>query len=703
MEKTHPRDLVCARCWRDLFDTEAFERCCNYDRYTRPTGGGGDPVEATATGTIGETRAAALSGCGWCAHLMTFFNDEWEQEDTVKTLIYPAMIKTCTPEGANLFYLEVTADSPEGRHSSWGLFLHAFTCEDDPASPYVTARPVQTHVSSDSAVQQLQCWLGGCREHETCSDPHRERALPTRIIDVSPAGCQQPRLRESGGAWGAYATLSYCWGGTPFQTLNGSNYEQFLEGLNMDELPATIRDAIITTRNLGLQYIWIDSLCILQDSEEDTEKEIMRMKDIYADSAVTIVAAAASDVNQGFLQQRKHSETVYSIPFKVSEGVFGSMSINELDAACYDELLEPLATRAWTMQEQLLAARTLTYATHTIIWSCQAGYKTLDNCLHFPFDLGSGYNDDDEKYSLNVRSLLVTESYTDQNKDRALSCWLRLVTAYSLRRASMESDKLTAVSGIASHRFFSAALGPQYFAGMWEYNLARQLLWYTSSRHRILPEGETFKFYRPTRYRAPSWSWASLEGGIVHTDFSFDDEYETPPEVVCDVVHCSTIPKYPDTNRFGEVTSAQLTVRGPLKKAWFDPATRNVLFDTALASGDHACLQEEPGAFQEAWERHLADFMVRNPDVDLEDDPSAADGCWYGNILGTRDESGPDDPLIVTCLAITIDTEAHYVHGLMLVPDGGENGDTTYKRLGVFQQARDEIFQGVAKVDIDLI
>ncbi|KAM0540768.1 hypothetical protein ACHAPJ_013513 [Fusarium lateritium] len=196
-----------------------------------------------------------------------------------------------------------------------------------------------------------------------------------------------------------------------------------------------------------------------------------------------------------------------------------------------------------------------------MMWSCKAGAKNFGDSLHFPYDLDSGYNDEDEKYGLNLNSLLTTEHEARYNKDKVLSCWLRLVTAYSLRKASLESDKLNAVAGIASHPSFMSSLGPRYFAGMWEYNLARQLTSYTTDRHRTLPEGEQFFFHRPLMYRAPSWSWASLEGGIVHFDFSFDDEYEQEPEILCVVAECYTKTRFPDRDLFGEVSSARLRLK----------------------------------------------------------------------------------------------------------------------------------------------
>ncbi|KAK7740015.1 hypothetical protein SLS62_011158 [Diatrype stigma] len=485
-----------------------------------------------------------------------------------------------------------------------------------------------------------------------------------------------------------------------------ANYVQFTKSLDMCTLPRTFRDAITTTRKLSIPYIWIDALCIIQDSEEDKMRDIAQMKDIYSSSVVTIVAASSDSVSGGFLHDRNHSETVYTIPARIRPGQFGTMSVNELDAATYDERSEPLAKRAWTMQEQLLAQRTLTFATHTMIWSCKAGTRNFGDSLYFPHDLDAGYNDNDEKYSLNLNSLLITKQEADSHKDKALSCWLRLVTAYSLRRASLECDKLNAVAGIASSPPFVSSLGPGYFAGLWEYNLARQLTWYTSRWHRTLSEGEVFTPHRPTTYRAPSWSWASLEDGVILSDFTFDDEEETE-EVVCEIIECATSKKYPDKNPFGEVIVAHLRLRGSLRNAWFNPLNSMVILLPIPDSDDLNGVQEAVIPYEDAWKKHIADFMEANPDTEPEEAWDEED--WdlhrlHPNVTaGISDESQATNPVIVHCLPVTHNsTLENGVTGLLLT-SSGEPGRSLYKRIGLFHKGKIGEFQDLPKKDITLL
>ncbi|KAJ5737200.1 uncharacterized protein N7483_002325 [Penicillium malachiteum] len=399
---------------------------------------------------------------------------------------------------------------------------------------------MRTDVDSDSARAQIQSWFEECKEHSSCSSLPRDSPLPTRVIEVSPPGQDRPRVFESNGARGVYATLSYARGKKAFPRLTTSNYAKFTNGLDMDALAPTIRDAIATAHTLSIPYLWIDAFCILQDVEEDKLKEISRMNDIYGRSALTIVAASAKSVHDGLFYPRVHNEPLHTIPVRFGPDSFGSMSVNELDAATYDELLEPISKRAWTVQEQVMSNRALTFTTNTMIWRCNEGSKNFDNSLFFPHYLGCGHNEFDEKYSLNLFSLPLSEDEACANKDKALSCWLRLVSAYSFGTTSLENDKSNALAGVASRPSFSRAPGPGYYAGMWQYELARQLTWSTSRSHRTLAEDETFNFYRPKNYRAPSWSWASVEGGKINFDFYYDEEDEEPREILCDILEATS-------------------------------------------------------------------------------------------------------------------------------------------------------------------
>jgi hypothetical protein len=142
------------------------------------------------------------------------------------------------------------------------------------------------------------------------------------------------------------------------------------------------------------------------------------------------------------------------------------------------------------------------------------------------------------------------------------------------------------------------------------------------------------------RDQAPSWSWASHNGGIIHFDFSYDED-ETMPEVICDILDCSTTPAIPRLNPFGEILSAQLMLRGPTRKAWFKPSTSNIFLfpGHTYAKTQIMAPENETITVEEALQVHMTDFRVRHPDVNLIEEPEAIHGMDYRNTCGKCDET----------------------------------------------------------------
>jgi hypothetical protein len=127
--------------------------------------------------------------------------------------------------------------------------------------------------------------------------------LPTRCLDVG-STTAAPHLVDTKGRQGLYVALSWLWGDQPTSgvswKLTQNNMASFKRGINVNDLPITVRDAISVTRNLGCRYLWVDALCILQDSSIDTTEEILHIADYYANSAVTIAESRSSIAIQRF-------------------------------------------------------------------------------------------------------------------------------------------------------------------------------------------------------------------------------------------------------------------------------------------------------------------------------------------------------------------------------------------------------------------
>ncbi|KAF2708994.1 HET-domain-containing protein [Pleomassaria siparia CBS 279.74] len=654
------KSLVCDRCWNQVFNTANYQRMCLAERDTNNSN---QHYTSTTKTTAGYVQGSSKNGCSWCAFLWTFLS---RIDESQHDIVYNARLSYSGPDptahnGTNKFYF--TLDSNLGR--GWSLLLSAYTLRHDKAARYVTARPLQRNVSSPEASKQITSWIQDCGHHESClSQAHVE--LPKRVIQVNPKENQgQPRLMFSNGLKGKYAALSYSWGAVPSRFLTTANIEEYTRGIDMEKIPLTIRDAILVAESISIDYIWIDALCIVQDSQEDKVSQLAKMESIYRNSLVTIVAAIFKDVNNGFLQDRvdkplsdkpcgiwtdRRSDGLqklpWTIPFRIDDGVFGTMTLECTDCeTTYDESKEVVNKRAWTVQEQLMAPRLLFYGSHTLQWRCRAGTRNLDNAAHV------------EKYT---QSTVTALSHQRKTQRESLLRWLHIVEMYSSREISLPSDKLPALAGIAKE--VSILLGPSYYAGIWgDNNLVRQLSWYTYANES-----------RPTApkdYRAPTWSWASVQGPVVMRTWDEDfDKEEDDPKPVCEVLRIATTLKN-STLPFGEVNSGHLILRGKIRQGW--------LIESKEEDEDHTivwCSENiSSGAAAEA--DHI-EWVKRDEQAEMEDPESFQERIQQNPWARARyDTMRTSSPILVTCVLLYED------FGLILSMN---NQERTYQRIGSF-------------------
>ncbi|KAL9095271.1 MAG: hypothetical protein Q9165_002527 [Trypethelium subeluteriae] len=266
-------------------------------------------------------------------------------------------------------------------------------------------------------------------------------------------------------------------------------------------MPKTFVDAIYTAKRLGVQYLWIDSLCIVQDLESDWHRQSAQMDKIYSHSFCNLAAAGARDSTEGFWFKRA--------PEMVDPG-FVSASWLGLDRGRYSliqrffwqDLLRhaPVNRRAWVLQERLLAPRVVHFCCRQVAWECQE----LRACESFQ----AGIPDYACANEIHFKSLDVQRISKDPRATKydyaSQHIWKQVIEAYTQARLTFRSDKLIALSGIASR--IQQDAGSEYMAGLWRSSLPQSLLW----RIRGVEESQ----YRPAPYLAPSWSWLSVEGEI---------------------------------------------------------------------------------------------------------------------------------------------------------------------------------------------
>lgn len=328
-----------------------------------------------------------------------------------------------------------------------------------------------------------------------------------------------------------YATLSHCWGNIDFLKLTTKIQASFLVSIPISELSQTFRDAIEITRQLGVQFLWIDSLCIIQDDPKDWELEASKMGAVYRGSHINIAASAARDGNQGCFQKQRFSNLFSStvraeIKQDNASKFYAFINQKEYSKAFKQTIpASHLASRGWALQERLLAPRTLHFGGWGVFWEC----KTKDACETFPDHLPEV-------------SDIYLPSYL--KKSPLQLRWSDIVELYSTCSLTYSCDKLAAISGIP-HTIYEET-NDQYLAGLWRKNLEFDLCWMLYSP----PD-----FPRSKDYRAPSWSWASMDSAC---GFQL---LKTDPWLEVHVIDAYVTPSGPDS--FGQVCGGAIRLSCP--------------------------------------------------------------------------------------------------------------------------------------------
>jgi hypothetical protein len=357
-----------------------------------------------------------------------------------------------------------------------------------------------------------------CRR--SCSDFH-----PKRLLDVGSKGFPSLKLIDDQTLASPYLALSHCWGDHRPLTTTSQTLEQRKYSIEWSSLPPVFRDAVTVTRELGVQYLWIDSLCILQDSVRDWEEQAAQMGQIYSNSYITILAASSPSGLVPFLTSRETT---------VCEGVnlrFGKdhyVGVRKIGGTDHSD--QPLHCRGWAFQEEILSTSIIRFTRKEVKWECQ----TLSCC-----ECGAHPLHDTKE----AENLQHTNSNIHQH-------WYNLVEQYSRRSLTFSFDKLPAVAGIAAaaHQKF----GYRYLAGLWEETLLWDLMW--RSKAAWTPETP-----RDISQRLPTFSWASvdeeIEYGVSDMDWSAAEK---------DAIVRSTNIELTGANPFGQVEGGSIVLEAPV-------------------------------------------------------------------------------------------------------------------------------------------
>lgn len=295
-------------------------------------------------------------------------------------------------------------------------------------------------------------------------------------------------------------SLSYCWGRSNDKSKTTKrNLEDRRSRIDLESLPLTIQDAIRLTRIMGIQYLWVDALCIIQSEDgkrnlEDFYFEAPRVGSYYSNAYCLISALAAPDSAQGLFTERD----TYQYPLKTC-----TLGFDEDDKQCFilKNLVEnvrryqgPAMKRGWCLQERLLSRRIIHWTKDAIFWQCRG--------LPLAGELQPHPSTSDDSLLRSYEGYILAEPF-----DKAVgTSWTTLVRRYMDMNLSFQSDRLAAIQGLGDR--LAQHHQDQYFAGVFRSHLAHGLLWYGHRyvRHTQATDGQQLFF--------PTWSWGSASGTV---------------------------------------------------------------------------------------------------------------------------------------------------------------------------------------------
>ncbi|KAF3007476.1 hypothetical protein E8E13_004875 [Curvularia kusanoi] len=535
LERAAPQcDQLCEKCLQLGTD---ISRILKREEQRPDTQWWEDPQDSFKTdhhNTIGRLRSAATAGCHFCA-LISHFKSEKVQDlfdcpDSshyyLRVVYHQVQISRDWGKGlieglSRGFQVDIVTNEGEynAAQLSAGVLNHGAygRCEI----------PVTLSFSSTQCPKVLDLarrWLDKCMTtHDLCcisTTSSRPKWSPKRLIQISTSGdsihsarlVARSTLPESKG----YLTLSHRWGGANVVKLTKDSLHSFMIDMPLETLPKTFFDAILVTHHLGFEYLWIDSLCIIQDSEDDWLQESKSMGKVYRHSQCTIAAVKGQDSDSGLFAERNFLALTKCQLVGSQRGDSPVYAENELHRVTS----EPLYKRGWVLQERCLSRRILEFGQKEISWKCIAGSASETRPFLSKKELGRGTH-----FQLNrkLEEILNPQELAEQflgkwphprilagqfkallndirptDHDPWFYGWQNLVWDYTDCQLTYVADREAAICGLIN--LISETLGVPFVHGMVVPYLVYDLIWcvYSPVKERIAID-------------APSWSWFSVD------------------------------------------------------------------------------------------------------------------------------------------------------------------------------------------------
>lgn len=483
--------------------------------------------------------------------------------------------------------------------------------------------------------------------------------MPSRLLDIGITGTITPRLISTAGHGFTlpqrYISLSHCWGDNVSISLTHANITSMADGIRFQDLPKTFQHALTVTRDLKCRYIWIDSLCIIQDSHEDWLQESAQMHRVYSNSYVNIAASAASNSTKGLFFSRNLN---FMLPLVITIGQ-ASYSIDPppLDINAVIEK-SPLNCRAWVYQERFLSRRTLHFTASQLFWEC----KMCSMCESNP-----------EKNRLTLSSRLYPRLLSHRLNKKGVGrvfatfeLWNEVVRDYSRCKLTKETDRLVAISGVAASWLEITSTDDEYLAGIWRKTLPYSLLWEVTGERS--PQ---------TSYIAPSWSWASVLGQAQVPFFPGDmEDVQDKSEVLDAKVQLA------GPGRFGLVHGGVITIKAMLMRIPLWVCQKDNFSQPNACEG---CKHDEENP-DKPYNTHNLLFTLDIPRLEIDQRRRYEGDPYLHFPISTRSSRNKQEFDEVVGLLLLDLSKPHGIehHGLLLQATGGAPGE--FRRIGTFSE-----------------
>ena len=528
------------------------------------------------------------------------------------------------------------------------------------------AEEISQHAGDQKCFDFISDQVANCMEKHKCGGDGHLPLLPDRVVWIEANNSSRIQLLEPKGIRAKYIALSYCWATGPISSdtylTDTSTLSAKQAGMEYNDLPPLFQDVVNCARKLGIQYIWIDRLCIIQGENGDFKIQAPKMGDIYGNATLTIAAASATSENDRILVEREPKWHASDLKLNI-EG-FGSLKLRarrrthpigeEAKGGDYGKV----STRAWIWQERLLSGRTVFYTPSALKFECHC---------HSVWE-GFGPRITGISWSAKLESISHLS-------------WLTLVEEFMKRDITKPYDRLPAMESVMKRIEKSKGWSP--LCGLWS-NAFRESPGWSSMEAGGAFSGKIACRMNPEHY-APTWSWASVNGPISYVSVRVMSGWDGNNPMIYDMeVRNINAP-------LGMVTIAARIGRAQLNC-------------TVELNGMYGFEPDEP--------RYNYHYGVKDPTSGelFPIKPDVALKPWSGNVNGQNlstvirvpyGEVPPEQSWSASCLCVLVGYQS--LRSLVLFMGGSLRESGAWERLGMASGLEPAIFAGAKKGIVDIV